>query len=403
MTTPPSSANTLDLRPLMFETFVCTLAVMSFVALVGPLARKLGLAAWQAGAAVTVGGIAWMLAARPWGIASDRHGRRRILLGGLAGFALSYGSLCLFIVLALHWTLPTLFAFAGIVLLRGLAGGFYAAVPACTAALVADHVDAQRRAAALAGLGAASAIGMVIGPGLAGLLATHGLVLPLLVTGALPLVALLALWRWLPREERRQPNRGAALAIGDRRLRRPLAVGFVAMFSVTVAQITVGFFALNRLRLDSADAARVAGIALTAVGVALILAQLLVRRLDWPPPRLIRVGGLVAAIGFAAVCFADSPPLLWLAFFVAAAGMGWVFPAVSALNANAVRAEEQGAAAGALVAVHGFGLISGPLLGTLLHQLDSRAPYALVGLLLALAAFWPSQPTRPVETRSEAP
>ncbi|HBO2653455.1 TPA: MFS transporter, partial [Pseudomonas aeruginosa] len=209
MTTPPPSANTLDLRPLMFETFVCTLAVMSFVALVGPLARKLGLAPWQAGVAVTVGGIAWMLAARPWGIASDRHGRRRILLGGLAGFALSYGSLCLFIVLALHWTLPTLFAFAGIVLLRGLAGGFYAAVPACTAALVADHVEAQRRAAALAGLGAASAIGMVIGPGLAGLLATHGLVLPLLVTGALPLVALLALWRWLPREERRQPNRGA--------------------------------------------------------------------------------------------------------------------------------------------------------------------------------------------------
>ncbi|MGG4642539.1 MFS transporter [Pseudomonas aeruginosa] len=386
MTTSPPSTNTLDLRPLMFETFVCTLAVMSFVALVGPLARKLGLAPWQAGAAVTVGGIAWMLAARPWGIASDRHGRRRILLGGLAGFVLSYASLCLFIVLALHWTLPTLLAFAGIVLLRGLAGGFYAAVPACTAALVADHVEAQRRAAALAGL-----------------LATHGLVLPLLVTGALPLVALLALWRWLPREERRQPNRGAALAIGDRRLRRPLAVGFVAMFSVTVAQITVGFFALDRLRLDSADAARVAGIALTAVGVALILAQLLVRRLDWPPPRLIRVGGLVAAIGFAAVCFADSPPLLWLAFFVAAAGMGWVFPAVSALNANAVRAEEQGAAAGTLVAVHGFGLISGPLLGALLHQLDSRAPYALVGLLLALAAFWPSQPTRPVETRSEAP
>ncbi|MGV8769769.1 MFS transporter, partial [Pseudomonas aeruginosa] len=50
-----------------------------------------------------------------------------------------------------------------------------------------------------------------------------------------------------------------------------------------------------------------------------------------------------------------------------------------------------------------LGLISGPLLGALLHQLDSRAPYAMVGLLLALAAFWPSQPTRPVATRSEAP
>ncbi|MEI4708348.1 MFS transporter, partial [Pseudomonas aeruginosa] len=78
--------------------------------MVGPLARTFGVAPWLAGAAVTVGGIAWMLAARPGGIASDRHGRRRILLGGLAGFALSSASLCLFIVLALHWTLPTLLA-----------------------------------------------------------------------------------------------------------------------------------------------------------------------------------------------------------------------------------------------------------------------------------------------------
>ncbi|MGV8442363.1 hypothetical protein, partial [Pseudomonas aeruginosa] len=31
------------------------------------------------------------------------------------------------------------------------------------------------------------------------------------------------------------------------------------------------------------------------------------------------------------------------------------------------------------------------------------APYALVGLPLALAAFWPRQPTRPVATRREAP
>ncbi|EVT88718.1 hypothetical protein Z046_16670 [Pseudomonas aeruginosa VRFPA09] len=55
MTTPPPSANTLDLRPLMFETFVCTLAVMSFVALVGPLARKLGLAAAPAGTCLVPG------------------------------------------------------------------------------------------------------------------------------------------------------------------------------------------------------------------------------------------------------------------------------------------------------------------------------------------------------------
>ncbi|WP_376784793.1 MFS transporter, partial [Pseudomonas nitroreducens] len=102
MTALPPPAPILNLRPLMFETFVCTVAVMSFVALIGPVARTLGLAPWQAGMTVTVGGIAWMLMARVWGIASDRLGRRRVLLSGLAGFALSYALLCAFMALALN-------------------------------------------------------------------------------------------------------------------------------------------------------------------------------------------------------------------------------------------------------------------------------------------------------------
>ena len=74
--------------------------------------------------------------------------------------------------------------------------------------------------------------------------------------------------------------------------------------------------------------------------------------------------------------------------------MGWVFPAVSALNANAVEADEQGAAAGSLVAVHGLGMITGPLLGTLLHQVDSRAPYVLIAVLLVLGVAWTVLPRK---------
>ncbi|MCY1283823.1 multidrug resistance protein [compost metagenome] len=380
-----------SLAPLMFEAFVCTLAMMSFVALVGPIARELGLAPWQAGTAVTVGGIAWVLLARVWGVASDRHGRRRVLLGGLAGFVLAYAALCAFVVVALQVQPPVWLAFAGIVLLRGLSGGCYAAVPACSAALVADHVEPQRRAAAMAGLGAASAAGMVAGPGLAGLLAGHGLELPLYVTALLPLLALGVLWRWLPHGERHAPADARPLGLGDPRLRRPLAVAFVAMFSVTIAQVTVGFFALDRLQLDTAAAARAAGIALTVVGVALVLAQLAVRALAWPPARLIRIGGLVSAAGFAAAAFASSAPLLWAGYFVAAAGMGWVFPAVAALAANAVQAHEQGATAGSLGAAHGLGMIVGPLAGTLIYALDSGAPYLLIAALLAVAALWPAR------------
>ncbi|WP_313466428.1 MFS transporter, partial [Pseudomonas nitroreducens] len=213
-------------------------------------------------------------------------------------------------------------------------------------------------------------------------------------TCLLPLLALAVLWKWLPHHEPAHERKGPALAITDKRLRRSLTLGFIAMVCVTVAQMTVGFFALDRLRLPPADAARVAGIALTSVGVALICAQMLVRKLNWAPLRLIGVGGVISALGFASVCIAVAPWMLYASCFVAAAGMGWVFPAVSALNANAVEADEQGAAAGSLVAVHGLGMITGPLLGTLLHQVDSRAPYLLIAVLLVLGVVWTVLPRK---------
>ncbi|NER62508.1 MFS transporter, partial [Pseudomonas sp. MAFF212428] len=53
-----------DLRPLLVANMACTMAMMAFVSLIGPIARVLGLAAWQAGTAVTVAGVIWMLLAR---------------------------------------------------------------------------------------------------------------------------------------------------------------------------------------------------------------------------------------------------------------------------------------------------------------------------------------------------
>lgn len=385
----PHTQDTFSLKPLMFETCICTLSMMSFVALIGPIARVLGLVPWQAGMAVTVGGIAWVLLARIWGAASDRHGRRRVILYGLSGFVLSYAALCGFIAIALTHQIPVWWAFVGIVVLRGVAGGFYAAVPATGAALIADHVPPQKRASTMAGLGAASGVGMVAGPGIAGLLAVHDLALPLYVTAVLPFIALVVLWRWLPRTEHHVAPGAMTLKISDVRLRYPVAVAFISMFSVTVAQVVVGFFALDRLGLEATAAARAAGISLTVVGLALILSQLVVRKLAWPPQRLIRVGCVVAAVGFGSILFAGTQMMLWIAYFIAAAGMGWVFPAVTALAANSVRAHEQGATAGTVSAAHGLGMIVGPLVGTLVYDVDPGAPYILVAGLLLLTALWP--------------
>ncbi|EJT84146.1 major facilitator superfamily transporter [Pseudomonas putida S11] len=321
-------ASTLDLRPLLLANMACTMSMMAFVALIGPIARQLGMATWQAGAAVTVAGVVWVLLARPWGRAADRLGRRRILLLGSAGFTLAYWLLCLFVEGALRWLPGATLAFIGLMVARGCIGAFYAAIPVGCNALIADHVEPQRRARAMASLGAANAVGLVVGPALAALLARHSLSLPFHIMSLLPASAFLVLLFTLKPQALPHSHTPSPVRLNDPRLRRPLLVAFSAMLSVTVSQIIVGFFALDRLHLGPAEAAQAAGIALTTVGVALILAQVLLRQLEWPPLKMIRVGATVSALGFACGSLATTAPWLWACYFVAAAGMGLCLPGV---------------------------------------------------------------------------
>ncbi|ULT73307.1 MFS transporter [Pseudomonas sp. BNK-45] len=385
----PQAAAAFDLRPLLLANLTCTMAMMAFVSLIGPIARILGLATWQAGMAVTVSGVIWMLLARPWGRASDRLGRRRILLLGTGGFTLAFVALSLFIDLALHALPSAILAFAGLLLGRGLIGVFYAAIPVGGYALIADNIAPEHRTRAMASLGAANACGLVLGPAIAALLARHSLSLPFYVLAVLPLLGFALLKARLPRQELHLKQPPKSVRLSDPRLRRPLLVAFVAMLCVAMAQITVGFFALDRLGMDPAHAAQTAGIALTLVGVALIASQLLVRKLEWPPLRMIRIGALVAALGFATSIVAAQAWVLWLGFFVSAAGMGWIFPSFAALASNAVDAAEQGATAGSVGAAQGLGVVVGPLAGTLIYGLEPRLPYLLAALLLVLVACWP--------------
>jgi len=384
---PPSPA--FNLRPLMLAYMSCTMAMMAFVALIGPMARVLRLAAWQAGTVVTVGGVLWMVLARAWGSASDRLGRRSVLLMGVGGFMLSYWAMCALLLTSLELLPAAALVFAGLLLTRGAVGGFFAAIPSVGQALVADHVSPAGRTAALAGLGAANALGLVLGPALAAALTPLGLGLPLYVTATLPLLAFVVLWRSLPHSEHHRDMPASSVRLADPRLRRPMAVAFAAMFSVSVGQISVGFFAIDRLGLPPEQAARAAGLALTLVGVGLILAQMAVRRLKWDSLRLIRVGAAISGLGFGAVALADSSAMLAACYFVAAAGMGWVFPAFAALASNAVSAHEQGATAGSLGAAQGLGLVLGPVAGTLFYELGPGVPYVFIGLVLALVAAWP--------------
>ncbi|ART79674.1 MFS transporter [Oceanisphaera avium] len=410
-----------DLKPkpqlwvLNFVALVGTMAIMSFVAVVGPVARLLGLADWHAGLALTAGGVLWMLSARRWGKLSDKVGRKRVLLISLAAYAITYLVLAVSVDFALTSPPAIAVSLAILVGTRALVGLFYAAVPTITAAAVADQVAPGKRASAMAKLGTANAIGLVAGPMLAGWIAMFDMALALYVATAMPVLAMIMIAWKLPETKptllaaAQAPNtltptkpaaKIAKVDIFDSRLRLPLAAVFVALVAVAITQATVGFLVIDRFSLSLSEGAKTAGYALTAIGGGLIFSQSLMMRIQWSPTRWLLIGCFLASAGFGAVVLpwatvlgAAWSPSVWpmlSAFVLAGMGMGLVRPAVQALTADCVEAHEQGAAAGTVASMQGFAMIVGPLAGTLLYRVSPAAPYSLVvGLLLLLAvAVW---------------
>ncbi|RZL65845.1 MAG: MFS transporter [Variovorax sp.] len=392
---PAPALPRVSLQPLLIAALLGTMAMMAYVAVVGPVVRRLGLPEWVAGLSITAGGVFWMVLARWWGRVSDRRGRKPVLMVGLAVFAVTYLVMAIGVDGALRHAVSLSAAVVLLVGTRCLVGAFYAAVPPTTAAMIADHTLPAERPSHMARLGTANAVGLVLGPAAAGGLASVNLSLALYAAAALPAIALLVIWFGLPRKAATPsaPQGGPRAAPGvklfDPRLRHASLTAFIAMTSVAIAQVLVGFFAIDRLGLGEEAGARAAGFALAAVGIALIVSQQFVMRMKSVPlMRWVWVGALISGAGFASVALAQTQTVLLLCYGIAAFGMGFVFPSFQAMAANAVERHEQGAAAGTVSAAQGLGMVIGPLAGTLLYRFSPGLPYLLIGSALVLLSLF---------------
>lgn len=380
----------------VFNT-LCLTAIMAFMPVIGPVVRGLRLAEWHGGLVVTVAGVLWMLMARYWGGRSDRVGRRRVLLRAAAGYIVSYLLLAVGLDLMLREPPPVWLALLALMTLRALIGAFYAAMPTVSAARIADITAPEQRGAMMAKLGAANGLGMVLGPAIGGLLVKDSLTLPLYIAAALPLLGTLWLAAKMPSDAAHEPRVTPPLKLSDRRLRLPLAAMLLAMSAVITAQMIVGFYAMDALRQAPGPAARTAGWAMTTVGVMLILVQVgLAKARRMNAARCLAGGALLSGVGFLLVPVLGGATGLIACYAIMAAGMGLVFPSIQTLAANAVTADEQGIAAGSVIAVQGMAMVVAPLVCTLLYGVRPWMPYVVAASLLLLvalaAALKPRQP-----------
>lgn len=315
---------------------------------------------------------------------SDRFGRRPVLLGSLAGYAVD------FLVLALAPSLLWIF------IARALSGAFGATQGPAQAA-IADLAGPEERARLFGFLGAAFGIGFVVGPAIGGVLGEFDPRLPFWAAGGLTVANLLYGWFAMPetlaKANRRPFDWRRANPIGAfAQLRRipgiaPLAlVYFLWQFATLVWPMVWSYFLIARF--DWSEGLIGASLALTGIVMAttqMVVAPRLVKRLGERRTATLGMAGTIVSMLLTALA-----PAGWMIFAMAPlfGFQSLVHPTLTALIANHGSARNQGEVQGLGSAVMAVGSVLAPLVYNPLLAWFTRpeAPVRLEGAPILLAA-----------------
>lgn len=353
-------------------------------ALLGPVARDIGLAEWQVGAIISAAAVVFVAISPIWGRLSDRLGRRAVIIGGLAGYALATLLFAGLLQAGLSGALAAAIAFPALLGARLLYAVLAGGIQPAAVALMADMTAAQDRSAGMARVGAAFGLGSMLGPAVAAALVGFGVLVPLIcaAVAALLIALLLAFVVELPRGGPSPDGAVTVAQMSPRDIAPVLAIAFAAYIAVSTLQQTTAFYIQDFTATATAEATRLAGFAFMALAAAMLAAQLGAQRFKPKADAMLTTGLALATAGLILYIVAPAYPVIVAAFAVMGLGFGLIQPGISASVSLRVGPEVQGAAAGYVQAAMAGGFVVGPLAGTAIYGI---APVA--ALVLALTAL----------------
>ena len=358
--------------------------------------------------------ILWAVSSPFWARASDRYGRKPLMMVGLSGFMISM-TVCGAVVSAGLGRLAAPMAIFGMLLLgRALFGLFGAASNPANQAYVADHTPREERTQAMASLAGAFGLGTVFGPWLAPyfIYPVVGLAGPLFTFAAIAAAMLFVVWRFLPESRRRgEPPQDAsaeAEAVAgevadkvrpmwkDPRVIPFALYGFVVATCQTAQQQTIGFLVIDKLGVSPLAAKDSIAMAMAFGAIAGLLAQWgLIRMFQMTPRQLLRWGVICGAGGNLLVAVAPDYHTVVAGYALASLGFGFARPGFTAGSSLAVGWKDQARVAGAIAAVNGVNAVFAPAFMAL-YRANHAAPFYLnMALMLCLLAYaFASKPLR---------
>ncbi|WP_439100495.1 MFS transporter [Congregibacter sp.] len=347
-------------------------------AILAPLGREVDLAEVQITSIIALSALVFAVASPYWGRLSDKIGRKPVILIGLIGYTVGTLLFTSVFMAGLTGVLSGLTLYGVALLARCSQSMVMSATSPSTTAYAADSTSTRQRTAAMAKLGTANSLGMILGPAVSGALATLGLLAPLYFAGALAAAAALLVWRALPAipaPQRLNHERPRRMKFLDPRIRR-FALTAIALFTgFSAIQQTLGFQLQDQLALSGVKTAQYTGAALMVSAVFTFVVQITVmQRLKLPPHIFVRTGLGFMALGSLLIAGFANFTMLAAGMALLGTGLGLCMPAITAGASIAVTSEEQGGAAGVISACPAVGFVSGPVIGGLLYPLAPFGP-----------------------------
>ncbi|UCH59028.1 MAG: MFS transporter [Anaerolineales bacterium] len=346
--------------------------------------ESMGASATQLGLLVAISPFIQLFASPLWGGVSDRHGRKPVLVVGLLGYGLSM------LFFGLSTRLWMLFV------ARGVGALLSAATMPTTMAYISDSTSEQERGGGMGVLGAATGLGMVLGPALGGLLGSESLAFPFFLTAGVCLLTVLLILLWLPESLTEISRQGTAAQVklsaqlreAWRAMFGPLGVllimAFLVSFGLTNFQGIFGYYALKKFGYGTEEV----GWILTVVGVVAAVTQgaltgPLTKR--YGEARVIKVTLLTSAITFGLLLTAQDLVTMLITTGLFTLPNALLRPAVISLTSKFAGAQ-QGTAMGLNNSFTSLGRVIGPIWAGFAFDLNFNLPY-LSGAVIMLLGF----------------